>query len=301
MRRWAIGLGFVLIAGVAAGQEAVFRSSNDIVRVFATVTDGSGRLVTTLGKQDFEIRDDGTARPITLFDNAPVPIRLIVLLDVSSSMTRNLALMRAGTEHLLTRLRADDLVRVGTFGGHEIEISEPFTKDLASLRLALPRATRSGGTPLWRGLDFALDAFGAVRDDERRVILVLSDGMNADYADGVNVTKQDVLSRARRDGVMIYCIGVQGGRSSLVLGGFENRPRDNLGDLAEDTGGGYMEIQPGQSLIAAFNQVANDLHAQYLLGFEPSKRDGNLHRIDIRVAREGMQTRGRRTYLAPKP
>jgi hypothetical protein len=38
-------------------QGAVFRGTGDAVRVFVTVTDKEGRLVTTLTQSDFDVRD----------------------------------------------------------------------------------------------------------------------------------------------------------------------------------------------------------------------------------------------------
>src|SRR5688500_7181771 len=118
-----------LVLTAAAQQQPVFRGVGDAVRVFVTVTDGDGRLVTTLARDDFEVRDEGKPQPITLFDNTPQPIRLIVMLDVSGSMEGNLPLLRAGTDQLFARLRPDDLVRVGSFG-REVAISPTFTRDV---------------------------------------------------------------------------------------------------------------------------------------------------------------------------
>src|SRR4051812_17288122 len=78
----------------SARQQPVFRGTTEAVRVFVTVTDRDGRLVTSLARDDFEVRDDGKPQPITLFDNTPQPIRLIVMLDVSASMEGNLPLLR---------------------------------------------------------------------------------------------------------------------------------------------------------------------------------------------------------------
>ena len=78
-----------------AQEQPVFRGAGDAVRVFVTVTDRDGRLVTSLAKKDFEVRDEGKPQPITLFDNTPQPIRLVVMLDVSGSMKGNLPLLRA--------------------------------------------------------------------------------------------------------------------------------------------------------------------------------------------------------------
>src|SRR6185369_14015882 len=116
-----------------------FRGAGDVVRVFATVTDRDGRLVTALAREQFELRDEGKPQPITLFDNTPQPIRLIVMLDVSGSMEGNLSLLRAAGAQLFARLSPDDVARVGAFG-HEITISPSFTHDLEALKATLPSA-----------------------------------------------------------------------------------------------------------------------------------------------------------------
>ena len=124
------------------------------------------------------MRDEGKPQPITLFDNTPQPIRLIVMLDVSGSMEGNLPLLRAAAEQLFARLRPGDVARVGTFG-HDIAISPAFTRDPHALRMALPQSIAADApTPLWRAIDEALDAFGAERE-ARPVILVLSDGKDS--------------------------------------------------------------------------------------------------------------------------
>lgn len=300
----AIGLCLVLTAiaaaGQAVGQESVFRAESEMVRVYVTVTDRNGRLLTDLQKASFEVKDEGARQPIALFDDAPVPIRLVMLLDVSSSMTRNLPLMRQGAERLLLRLLKDDVTTVGTFGGDDVDLSGTFTRDLETLRQALPHSVRKGGTPLWRGIDAAITALGPARDNERRVLLVVSDGRNADDGNGNTVTEGHVRDRARREGVMIYCIGMSGPAYSRIPG-LENRSYPGLADLAESSGGGYTEIQSGRNVVEAFARVAEELHSQYLLGFEPPKRDGRMHRIEVSVATTGATARGRRSYLAPKP
>src|SRR5215203_590359 len=95
------------LAGAVPSQQPTFRGSGDAVRIFVTVTDRDGRLVSNLSQNDFEIRDEGKPQPITLFDNTPQPIRLIVMLDVSGSMEGNLGLLRDGAEERFGRLRQD--------------------------------------------------------------------------------------------------------------------------------------------------------------------------------------------------
>ena len=303
-----------LLAGLvaAAQQQPTFRGTADNVRVFTTVTDRDGRLVTTLDQKDFEIRDEGKPQPITLFDNSPQPIRLIVLLDVSGSMEGNLQLLREGSEELFKRLREDDGVRVGTFG-HDVEISPTFTRDPRELRASLPRAIAPDApTPLWRAIDEGLDVFKKrSEDDGRPVIVVLSDGKDSGPT-GFRpkfVSQVEVIDRARERGVMIYGIGMRSrgqrqmpglGSGGLQAALMADWPDPGLARVAEETGGGYVEIRFGQDLGAAFAQVADELHSQYLLGFVPPKRDGKVHEIEVRTAVKGLKPRARKSYVAPK-
>ena len=317
----------LLLVGVVATRPAetqeqpVFRGGGEAVPVFVTVTDGSGRLVTTLTRDDFEVRDEGKPQPITLFDNSPKAIRIIVLLDVSGSMTGNLPLLRTGTAQLVQRLRPDDAARIGTFG-NDVVISPAFTHDANELLAALPNTIASDApTPLWRAMNDALEAFGprpssrsATAEppgDERPVILVLSDGKDSGFTSFRQkfVTQADIIDGARRQDVMIYGVGMRsrGARPTPGLGpgGLQaaltaDLPDPGLARVAEETGGGYTEIRFGEDLGAAFAQVADELHSQYLIGYAPPKRDGKVHKIEVRVGQRGMKPRARTSYVAPK-
>ena len=296
----------------AAAQQPTFRGESDVVRVFVTVTDRDGRLVTDLTQDDFELRDEGKSQPITLFDDTPQPIRLIVMLDVSGSMAGNLPLLRQAADELLARLHPEDLVRVGSFG-QAITISSEFTHDPDLLRTALPdRIAADAPTPLWRAMDEAMEAFGD--EGERRVVLVLSDGKDSGplgFFRQPSSSQAQVIDRARDDAVMIYAIGLRSRAArarqpGIGLGGLRaaltaDLPDPGLARVAEETGGGYTEIRFGQDLGAAFAQVADELHSQYLLGFAPPRRDGKAHDLDVRVSRRGLKPRARKSYVAPEP
>jgi Ca-activated chloride channel family protein len=315
MTRWlmygALAACVLGVLGAAGRQQPVFRGTGDAVRVFVTVMDRDGRLVTMLTQDQFEVRDDGKPQPITLFDNTPRPIRLIVMLDVSGSMQGNLPLLRAAAEQLFARLRPDDAARIGAFG-HEVTISPSFTRDAEQLRTALPRTIAPDApTPLWRALDEALDAFGD-EGGERPVILVLSDGKDSGPIGFRRriASQAEVIDRAREKDVMIYAIGMRS-RSTrprmpgLGPGGLQammtaDLPEPGLARVAQETGGGYTEIRFGQDLGAAFARVADELHSQYLLGFVPPRRDGKAHDLDVRVTQRGLTPRARKSYVAPK-
>jgi len=307
----------VAVALAAEQQQPVFRAASDEVRVFATVTDRNGRLVANLKQEDFEVRDQGRRQPITLFDSTAQPIRLIVMLDVSGSMHHNLPLLREAGTHLFSRLRADDVARVGSFG-KEIRISRTFTSNSREMAASLPDSIPSNApTPLWEALHLALNSFGDA-GDTRKVILVFTDGK-----DTVSASKPgDVIDRARREDVMIYAIWMRGlippppprnitqdpaqallkpgaGEQATFAQTQEALPDPDLARVME-TGGGYIQIETGQDLSAAFAAVADELHTQYMIGFAPPRRDGQVHKIDVRLRLGGMRARTRKSYVAPK-
>jgi Ca-activated chloride channel homolog len=296
----------------AAQQQPTFRGGSAAVRVFVTVTDKSGKLVPGLAQDNFEVRDEGKPQPITQFDNSPQPIRLIVMLDVSTSMEGNIELLRLASAQLFSRLLKDDVARVGTFG-KQIVISESFTNDRRQLEAALPTMIAPDApTPLWQGLDQAIGSFGDA-DGTRKVILVLSDGKDTgplNFRMRRPDSQAEVIDRARQNDVMIYAVGMRsrsthrppmgGGPGGLQAALLADMPDPGLARVAEESGGGYIEIRFGQDLASAFAAVADELHTQYLLAFAPPKRDGKVHDISVRLDQSGLKPRARKSYVAPK-
>ncbi len=169
-------------------------------------------------------------------------------------------------------------------------------------------------TPLWRAIDKAVDAFDKEKAMCVRWYLVLSDGKDSGMFDfslkGRPVSQAEIIDRARNDAVMIYAVGMRSrgtqrmppgaGRAALGAMLTADLPDPGLARVAQESGGGYIEIRAGQDLGAAFARVADELHSQYLLGFAPPKRDGKQHDLDVRLTRKGLTARARKSYVAPK-
>ena len=104
-------------------------------------------------------------------------------------------------------------------------------------------------------------------------------------------------ARARDQEVMIYTVGVQ----SEVYNGqrlIRSRPESAaLRRLADETGGGFFELEKTADLAPTFARVAQELHTLYSLGFLPAKVDGKRHKVEIRV-KSGLAVRARRGYVA---
>jgi VWFA-related protein len=269
-------------------QQGPFRASVQTVPIYATVVDGSGRLVPDLTQGDFEIYDEGRRQEISIFRSDVQPLSVVVMLDTSGSMTVHLDLLKHAAENFVIRLLPFDRARVGSFSD-KIDLSPQFTSD----RDALIRYLREGvdfGNPtrLWDAGMASMDALS--EETNRRVVLLFTDG---DDTASQDASLGDLLRRAQAEDVMFYGIGL---RSQVM--GRSTRPDPGLRRLATETGGGYFELRSTDELGSTFGRVADELHRQYVLGFTPENLDGKVHKLEIEVKRPGMTVRARKTYVA---
>jgi Ca-activated chloride channel family protein len=289
MRTLTVAIGLLLLAGWRTeplpAQQAL-RGAARAVAVYATVQDKAGRLVPGLARDDFQVLDDGTPVDLSVFSNGIQPITVVLLLDMSTSVASEFPRIRDAARHFVDQLRADDRVRVGTFGA-EVALSPWLTGDRNRLLRILDEELWPGGsTPLYAALDAAMTSL----NDEpgRRVLLALTDGTDVSA-----VTKERrevpavVSARALDGGFLLYAIGLEGPGLSK-----------NISTLADETGGGRFELTRNADLAPTMARVAEELHYQYLLGFVPARLDGRAHRLEVRVGNPQLTARARRSYLA---
>src|SRR6185436_16693243 len=76
--------------------------------------------------------------------------------------------------------------------------------------------------------------------------------------------------------------------------------RDSLNVLASDTGG--RAIFDANNLLPELDRIRQDLETWYSLGFAPRRfGDGREHRIEVRVKRQDLRVRHRRSYRDKSP
>lgn len=294
MPRIAAALVAALALTTTAGaQKQTIRVSTETVAVYVTATDAEKRLVSDLVREDFEILDNGKPVNINIFENRPVPITVVVMIDTSGSITASLGLVKEGAEQFLLRLLPDDQAQVGEFSDKIKFHPGNFIGDRDRLIYLLKHELDFGyPTRLYDAVDQSIERLLEV--DGRKVVLVFTDG--DDTASKVGVGK--VMDKAREKDVMVYAVGLQveyfNGQQRV-----RSSPDRGLKRLAEDTGGGYFELKKTADLGETFTRVAQELHSQYVIGFSPEVLDGKIHKLDVRVKKAGMTARARKTYIAP--
>ena len=281
----ALGLGATL-----AAQQPTFRASTQVVSLFATVTDAQNRLVPELTKDDFTVLDNDKPQEILVFQSENQPITVVVMLDTSGSMTGSIALLKAAAEQFVTRLLPDDKAAVGAFND-KIELSANFSNDRDGLITEIRDLDFGNGTRLYDAINESLNQLHGI--DGRRVVLVFTDGDDT----ASRVGRGTVMDRARAEEVMIYAIGLQ---SEFFDGArvVRTRPDSGLRKLADESGGGYFELKQTSDLGPTFTRVAQELHSQYVLGFEAQQLDGKVHKLTVKMKQTGMTARARRSYVA---
>lgn len=301
-----------------AQQPPIFKSGARTVAIYATVSDGQGRLVPDLTRDEFEVYEDGKLRPLTLFASETQPISVVVMLDRSGSMKTNFGFVSAAAEQFVRRLMPGDKARIGSFASKIKLDPEDFTNSQDELiRILRSELQPEGPTPLWNAVNTSISALS--EQPNRHVVLVFTDGEdNPGNLKTNNLTLMDVMERGQKEDVMIYAIGLEsrmppsgagGGmqRGGFGTGGFGGgnpfgvqRPDAGLPTIAAETGGGYFELRGADNLTATFSRVAEELHRQYALGFEPAKLDGKTHKLEVKVKKQGAKVRARKHYVAAR-
>jgi Ca-activated chloride channel family protein len=280
------------LTATAAAQKQVIKVATDSVAVYVTVTDTDRRLVPDLVLEDFEILDNAKPVTINVFENKPVPITAVVMIDTSGSITAYLDFVKQGAEQFLLRLLPDDKAQVGEFSDKIKFHPGSFIDDRDRLIYLLKHELDFGyPTRLYDAAQESIERLLTV--DGRKVVILFTDG--DDTASKIGVGK--VMDRAREKDVMVYAVGLETEYSNgqrMV----RSSPDRGLKKLAEDTGGGFFLLKKTADLGETFTRVAQELHSQYVLGFSPETSDGKIHKLEVRVKKAGMTARARKTYMA---
>ena len=277
---------------LAQDRPARFQSGVDLISVTATVIDKSGRLVTGLPADAFELFEEGERQTISQFTNERVPVSLAVLLDVSDSMFgQRLVDARSAVERFLFELLdEDDEFSVVAFN-HQPRALTRWTQAPDVVRDAMATLKPFGSTALYDAVLTALPMMNT-RTKQRASLLIISDG--ADTAS--DAAMREVRAALIRSDAFVYAIAVDPPAKRAI------NETVNVGALNEITGGsgGNTElVHQTSDLVTATARIAEELNSQYVLGYySPLPLDGGYRSIRLRSTNPEYRVRARRGYIA---
>jgi Ca-activated chloride channel family protein len=269
----------------------VFRATVDLVTVAAVVRDKSGKVVSSLTKDDFTVFDGGASRRIVEFQSATnAPINVALLVDSSGSMSLSARLSRRVGEILFGQLDAkgDDAALL-TFDTRLLTL-RGFTNDFEQLRGGLGDVKAFGATSIY---DAIAGAAGIVdkHTRKRRALVVVTDG-----SDNWSVySPEEVAWIASTIDVPVYILAV----TASTTGPTDAHPGGELGGIARATGGDYFIADTETRQARAIGRIIEDLRHQYLIAFEPSASPV-LRPIEIRMRKPAHRVRARQWYSAER-
>lgn len=300
MRIFASLVALCTSASVLAQEEVpVFRIGVDTVSLSITVLNDDGGLVTELAEDNFTVFEDGTEQKIDFFAHGELPLKMVILLDVSASMRQKIEMAQEAAVRFVDSLRPGDEVQVVEFGSRVLTLVE-FTPDFTEVANAIRSTEVEGSTALYNAIYVSLKDLAAYRRDEldRRAIVVLSDGNDTKSVLGF----EDVKEEARKSNIMIYAISLRANERDLKKEKYRNA-KFELDLLAEESGGVSYAPEELKDLSDVYDEILEELKSQYTLGYVSTNTEHNgvWRRLQVLTAEPGTTVRTREGYYAPKP
>jgi Ca-activated chloride channel homolog len=266
---------------VAAVLATQFATGVELVEVYATVTDGKGRLLGDLRRDEFVVLEEGEPQAISAFAAGEFPLSVALAIDRSFSMKgRPLEVARSAAHTFLGQLRPEDQAMVLAVGS-QVEVLAPLSTDRAAQHRAIDGLDAFGSTALHDAVVESVARLAPARG--RRALVLLSDGDDRYSA----ASEAQVLDTVRRADVMVYPVAY--GTSLAPI----------LRELAATSGGRAVLVRDLAQLNPAFRDIAFELRQQYLLGYVPARRGaaGTFRAIEVRTTRPDAVVRARSGYV----
>jgi VWFA-related protein len=295
----------------ASQAPTTLKVSTEVVNVLTIVKDKKGHLIPDINKEDFELVEDNSPQDIRYFSKqVDTPLTLGILVDTSPSQQRVLPIEQEEAKAFIAQvIKPKDMAFVLHFDV-EVELLQDFTGDKKMLSKAIDETvingggggvlpgpfptSNLGGTHLYDAVYLAANEL-LKNEVGRKVIILLTDGEDQ----GSKEKLQAALEAAQKSDLIIYSIEISDRMFYFRQGAFFSGD-SVLKKLSEETGGRVIEVKANRDVSRAFQEIADELRTQYLLGYTPSntRRDGSFRKIHVKVRNQDYKIQARRGYYA---
>lgn len=284
-------IGGILLALIPSANcqepSGVIRVDARLVEVYASVHDHHGKFVDGLGRESFEILEDGKPQQISAFETTANGISCAILLDTTGSMAEALPRVKNSVVRLIDELDAQDSVAIFTFD-QQLVVRQDFTNDKTSAKRAVLRTRAAGETALFDAMSEASQALA--KRDGKKVLILFTDGDDNSSA----LTANAAVTRAKKEGIPLYTVAEGEATRSKNL-------RKLLQDLSERTGGEAYEVKKPDEIEQVFREISESLRHIYMMTYRPpgGNSDGKWRKIDLVVrGQKDCKVRAKTGYFA---
>lgn len=263
-------LAAVFTALAAGGQQpaSVIKVQVRLVEVYASVYDHKGQYVEGLGRDSFQVFEDGKQQQITGFEADTANLSCALLLDTTGSMGEALPRVKNSVMKLIDVLGAGDAVAIYTFDQRLI-VRQEFTTDKVAAKRAVLRTRAEGQTALFDALSETSQEISA--RPGKKALVVFTDGDDNSSVLNANAA----VTRAKKAGIPIYAIAEGEATHSANL-------KKLLEELSTRTGGTSYEVKKLSDVDQVFQKIALDLQHLYMLTYQPPKsEEGKWRKIEV--------------------
>jgi Ca-activated chloride channel family protein len=322
-----------------AGPEKAFHSQVDLVSTYFTVRDDKKRLISDLPEGSFSVSEEGQPQAIKFFaHHSDVVLNVGVLVDTGTAMSRILGEEADASKTFLRRVvRPTDLGFLVSYASR-VEVVQLPTSDMALLKQAADSIGNGASAIGLPGRDSpseqgaSIPGGGTVGINGRRI----DDNRSAHLYDAVRVsahrylqgevgrkavvivalsgdahsesTMQDALQTLLENDVIAYVLQIYDASKHDNCDVLHVYAKDSDGvpllkKLAEATGGRMLEVRGIDKLEDALDEISDELHHQYSMGYYPGNKnwDGKFRKIEISASEKGYKIYARKGYYANPP
>jgi Ca-activated chloride channel homolog len=277
-----LALAFGIPARAQDPAQGTIRVNVNLVLVDATVKAKDGQIISTLKKEDFEVREDGVAQKLDVFSRDELPVNVALVLDLSDSIEPFLGPLRDAAATTLAALKPDDEVALFTFST-DAELRVPLTKDKTEIAKKISSFKAGGATNINDGIFVAAEYLLKNAPNGRRVIILISDDVGTD-AGGQGT--RDIVTETIAADATVYNLKIPGYNPPSTLFASSMIPGlVNISRVAEQTGGEIFDVKNVADLSAVFRALIQRIKTRYALGYYTSANGakGKPHKLDVRL------------------
>lgn len=287
-------------------EEEAIKIDATLINVPIVATDGQGKYVPDLQREDFEIYENGVRQEIDLFSAETVPFHVVLLLDTSSSATGYLIAIQRAANNFINALREGDKLMVIAFAT-ELDVLTDFTANKRELKNAVLTMQAGGSTRLFDAVIIAArNKLKKVKG--RKALIVLTDGEDR----GSYMSARLAIDETLESGALTYAVRYSRNPNKPRNTSNQEQGRSNpyaydydfLGDFTRTTGGMLFNATTSSDVSSYLRNIADELRHIYSIGYSPANpvSNGGYRKIEVKLReRAGVTLRYKRGYDTAAP